>query len=138
MDNEFDPLPASEPISPELVLVDPELAARVRRNAIAGPSFAASDRASQPLPVEGIPLPVVSHDATPPLPRRRAARRAPARIGWAVTLVALVGVLGAAFAGPRNAADPDRTDARPLDPADHRSRLGAGWFGHLLHPRDPS
>lgn len=110
MNGRLDPSLPRESISPELVLVDPELAARLRPHAIAGPPYAAACAPPRS------PLGSVAHaaPALPELPqsnsaRRHATRRVRARVGWAVTLLALVGLLGAAFAGPRDAPSIDES-----------------------------
>jgi len=69
-----------EPISPELVLVDPELAARVRASAVAGPPpHLLSSTEVAPFPSESAPRQAVrspeAADGTAPTGRRHAFRR---------------------------------------------------------------
>lgn len=97
-----------EPITPWLVLVDPELAERVRATAVAGPAASAHvDRAPDPRPVAPHRQPARTEQAVhvPPLPapafatgpdvrrRRSAPRLATALVGLAAAALLLVGLL---------------------------------------------
>jgi hypothetical protein len=128
-----------EQISPELVLVDPELAARVRPFAVAGPTIAPPP---PPPPTQPVPPPVSAPAPAPPpapvpapilrppedAPAPPPARRAPAppaparptrphgRRGRTVLVRALptlagLAILGLAFLSPRDA--PSLTETTP-------------------------
>jgi hypothetical protein len=93
-----------EPVSPELVLVDPELAARLRAHAVAGPSYeipepAPALRAPSAEPAAPAPAPVAS---TPTPPGRRWTSRLERGL-TAAGVVAVVALLGSAFLPPRDA-----------------------------------
>jgi hypothetical protein len=99
---------AGEPISPELVLVDPELAARVRAAAGAGPQLPAQlpadddpgaragDRAVAPPERDPLPRPV----SAPRPPERRRVRH---RIGSYAATLGILCILAVAFLPPRQA-----------------------------------
>lgn len=97
-----------EPITPWLVLVDPELAERVRATAVAGPFASVHvDRAPDPRPVTPHPQPAHTEQAVRVLPpaaptfatrpdvrrRRSASRLATAVVGLTVAALLLVGLL---------------------------------------------
>jgi hypothetical protein len=89
----------NEPISPELVLVDPDLAARVRPYAVPSPPHApATPLVRAPAPDAGVRPP--DGDAGAAVPERREPQR---RIRLAPLVTALAGAafLGAAFLPPR-------------------------------------
>jgi hypothetical protein len=130
-----------EQISPELVLVDPELAARVRPFAVAGPTIAPPPppppaqavpppvSAPAPAPVHTpVPAPILRPPADAPAapPARRApAAPAPARptrpygrrgrsvLVRAVPTLAGLAILGLAFLSPRNAPSLTETTSAP-------------------------
>jgi hypothetical protein len=141
-----------EPISPELVLVDPELAARVRPHAVAGPSVAPAP-ALERKPAAARPEQAATALAEPVLPPPAAAPREPAqpapvepvlpapvqpanrpvrhrrslpgRLASAATTLAAVALLAAAFLPPR---DPPRfTDAAPPATAAPRASVTLAW-----------
>jgi hypothetical protein len=93
----------TEPISPELVLVDPELAARVRATAVAGPSLPAPSPVLRP-PAEQRAAGDAPARAEAP-PRRRI------RVTTAIAVLGGAALLGAAFLPPREA--PRLTDVAP-------------------------
>lgn len=124
-------------ISPELVLVDPELAALLRPLAVAAPVHSIQPPELQSVVVAAAAEPV----ANPPSPirARPVATRPPhrlwGRVGWAVGLLAFVGVLGAAFAGPREAPSIDTSGpsiARSSQPAIVLSWEPVEWAPYYL------
>jgi hypothetical protein len=126
-----------EPISPELVLVDPELAARVRPFAVAGPTF---DLAPEPGPEpepghepaalrapEPPAAPLPEPPPVPAAPARRPERRSGllGRVSTACLVLATLALLGAAFLPPRDA--PRLTDASPPAIAAPRPTVTLAW-----------
>jgi hypothetical protein len=126
-----------EPISPELVLVDPELARRVRQFAVAGPEPASAQPEALPeRPSPEPPAPAI--EASPPPADLLLAEPAPAapppqlgasrpttrrrRPKVSTSIASLVGLslLGAAFLPPRDApilpGAPSRSDVAQAAP----------------------
>jgi hypothetical protein len=115
----------TEPISPELVLVDPELAARARPEAVAGPQIPVV--AAQPVWVGPTrPRPA---DPPPAAPREVAGQRGrwrwPRRLANVAVAVGCLAIAAAAFLPPRDAPrlGADVVSATAASPvADSRSR----------------
>ena len=100
-----------EPITPELVLVDPELAARLRAVAVA--EMAHLGEAGSPQPATAAP----ALSVTPPTPTNstdavaadRATKRGWVRVGKVAALIGVAALLGASFARPRDAPSIDES-----------------------------
>ncbi len=100
-----------EPITPELVLVDPELAARLRALAVAETTHLAEAGSSRPAAA----APALS--ITPATPTNNAhtagAKRTRShgwvRVGRLVALIGVAALLGASFARPRDAPSIDES-----------------------------
>ncbi len=129
-----------EPVSPELVLVDPELAARVRPFAVAGPVFEEPRREPAratgiapavplrpPAPPEADPSSTVAHAARTPVAVRgeRRRRSVVGRLASAVAMLAFAALLGTAFLPPRDA--PRLADTPATANAATSSRVTLMW-----------
>jgi hypothetical protein len=106
--------PDPHPISPELVLVDPELAARVRATAIAGPSYPPATVQARVLAPPAAPASPTAAPARPPrhepdeqanagLERRHGRRRVTHHLGSIAAALAVIALLAAGFLPPRQA-----------------------------------
>jgi hypothetical protein len=141
-----------EPVSPELVLVDPELAARLRPFAIAGPALEPPPAAPAARPVEAIeeieppaplrapvppePEPAESGDepaepaarveSTPhPVPAARRQTTVAGRLLQVVGVLAGAALLGVAFLPPRDA--PRLVSNLPSASAATSTRVTLAW-----------
>jgi hypothetical protein len=140
-----------EPISPELVLVDPELAARVRAVAVAGPSLDQPVTASPSVERSGgagrepatpppaapasvpartpAPAPAPARAPAPGIPTGAPARtRRPvtARLASLASTLAVLALLAAAFLPPRDA--PRLTDSAAPATAAPRTSVTLAWL----------
>lgn len=119
-----------QPVSPELVLVDPELAAAARLT-LPDPGDCLALR----------PLGELARDRVPPILRRpepAPSRGWPATLGASVAWVALVGILGSsmlAFISPSESARPVLERAGDPDSTNQRLQQGAATIRWLSSPR---
>ncbi len=125
-----------EPITPELVLVDPELAARLRAVALA--ELAHLGEGCSPRPAAAAPAvsvtPPAPTNSTDAVAAERATPRGWIRVGKVAALIGVAALLGASFARPRDAPSIDestpasRPSASPAITLAWRSTTSASYY----------